>query len=189
MGSGVILFDRIATIVIAALLIVGGVAAVAWWSSDVTRLDGSLLLGPVVDVTEQAWWPWVLGAAGVVLVLLGLRWLAAHLPDRGVAQLILPGSSGQGRLLVDAGSVADAAAASLEEAPGVRSANARIQRDRGQLVARVSTSIEHEADLRAVARAADAVSGELREVLGRDDLRCRVDVSLVRRSRAMPRVH
>lgn len=189
MNRGVIFTDRLATVVLAVALLVGGVVAVLWWSGQVAVLDGPLGLGPAVDATTQAWWPWALGALGVVLILLGLRWFAAHLPDRGVGQLVLPGSGGGGRLVADARGVAEAAADALGNSPGVRTAKGVIQRDRGQLVARLTATVEREADLESLAKAADAVSGQLRTVLGRDDVRGSVQLSVARRGRAQPRVH
>lgn len=189
MSRAVIATDRVAAVLLAVVLLVGGVVAVLWWSGSLAALDGPLRLDAASDATTQPWWPWALGALGVALILLGLRWLAAHLPDHGVAQLVLPGSGGGGRLLVDARAVAEAAADALEGSPGVRSAKGVLERDRGQLVARLTATVEREADLESLARAADAVSAQLRTVLGRDDVRGSVQLTVAQRRGSLPRVH
>lgn len=127
-------------------------------------------------------------AAGVVMTLLGLRWLAGHIPNRAVGQLELPGSGPDGRLLVAAGTVASAAAAAFAATPGVRSAKGTIHRDRGQLVAKLTATVEHEADLHLVAAAADTVTADLRQALQRDDMVARVQLHAAGRNRALPRV-
>lgn len=78
------------------------------------------------------------------------------------------GSGPEGRLLVNAGTVASAAADAI--AAGVRSATGTIQRDRGQLVAKLTATVEREADLHLVAAAADTVTADLRRALQRDDM-------------------
>ena len=188
MKSSVIALDRTMALLVGVLLVVVGVVAVLWWAGAVAALPDAVSLAWLTRATEQAWWPWMLALAGLLLVLVGLRYLFSHLPDRGVHRIVLPGSASSGRLHADVRSVAGAAAGALEDTVGVRSANGTIQRDRGQLVARLRATIEQEADLTAVAAAADRVSAELRSVLGRDDLRCRVQLSVAGRSRSLPRV-
>lgn len=189
MSRGTLALDRVATVLAALVCLVAGAAALVWWSGRTTVLPESVDAAPVTDVTGQSWWPWALGLAGVVLILLGLRWLTAHLPQRGVGLLALPGSSSEGRLQADAGTVADAAAEELGGVRGVRSSRGTVQRDRGQVVVRLTATIEPDADLDAVARGADRASGQLQDVLGRDDLHCRVQLRVAGRGRPQPRVH
>ncbi|WP_404351831.1 alkaline shock response membrane anchor protein AmaP [Phycicoccus jejuensis] len=187
MSRAVIAFDRLATLLLGLLLIVGGLAGIAWWRGDL-GLSGPLNVDAVAKQTEQPWWPWVTGLVGAALVLLGLRWLAAHVITRGVGQVRLPGTGKAGRLTAQVNPVADAAATVLEGTEGVRSCRGTIQRDRGQLVARLRATIEPQADLREVAAAADGVATDLKKVLGRDDLHCLVTVHVARRPRNLARV-
>lgn len=187
--------DRLGALLAAIILIGAGLSLLAWWSARMNWIPNSLGVLPerlstagVTDAISTPWWPWVGGAVGVLLALLGLRWLAGHVPDRGVRQLNLPGSADTGRLVADAGTVADAAALVLEAAPGVRSVRGTMHRERGQVVARLTATIEREADLALIARAADQVSADLAAVLERDDLHCRVQLNVAARHRSLPRV-
>jgi hypothetical protein len=63
-----------------------------------------------------------------------------------------------------------------------------MHRERGQVVARLTATIEREADLALIARAADQVSADLAAVLERGDLHCRVQVNVAARHRSLPRV-
>ena len=188
MSRATVALDRVALALLALVLLAAGAGALAWWSGRLPALPATTDLGAVAPVTHQPWWPWALGALGLVLVLLGLRWMAAHLPDRGVSQLVLAGSDGTGRLLVDASAVASAAATQLEQTPGVTSVRGLMQRDRGQLVARFNTSVDRRADLHAVAAAADAVTAQLRDVLQRDDVVAAVRLTVSRSDAPPPRV-
>lgn len=188
-----LLLDRIAALLLALVLLVGGAALIWWWSGrtgtdlDLASLDGLFPdasgTGPVADVVSQPWWGWASTATGVLLVLLGLRWIVAHLRRTGVRRLSLEGSDTSGRLQVSGSGVAGAAAEALTETRGVRSAGGVVVRDRGQLVARLTAVLEPEADLALVARRADEVSGQLAQVLERDDLRCRLELSVGRSRR------
>lgn len=179
--------DRFATLVLALLLLAAGALGVWWWTGR-SSLPGTLRTGTVEDLVGQAWWPVASAVVGVVLVLLGLRWIAAHLNRQKVANLHLRGSGPKGRLDVVATKVAGAAADAFSDTLGVRSARGVVVRDRGQLVARISAVIEPEADLALLARQADTVSAQLAQALERDDLRCRVDLRVAGLARKLPRV-
>lgn len=187
MSRAVLVLDRIAAVVVALLLIASGLAGLAWWRGSL-GLSGPLDASAVVDQTTQPWWPWVAGLVGAVLVLLGLRWLAGHVITRGVGQVRLPGTGKQGRLTAQVKPVAQAASDVLQTADGVRSVRGTINRDRGQLVARLTATIEPQADLATVTAAADAVSADLKKVLEREDLHCLVNLRVARRGRHMSRV-
>ncbi len=187
MSRAVIAFDRLATIVVSLLLIGAGLAGLTWWRGDL-GLSGPLDATAAVDQAAQPWWPWAAGVLGAALVLLGLRWLAGHVITAGVGQVRLPGTSKQGRLTAQVKPVAQAAAEVLDTTEGVRSVRGTINRDRGQLVARLSATIEPESDLATIAAAADAVSADLKKVLEREDLRCLVTLRVARRGRQLSRV-
>ena len=180
--------DRVATLVLSLVLIAGGAAATWWWTGR-SPLPGTTDVTSVHNVVTAGWWPWVSAVAGVVLILVGIRWIAAHLQSQRVSRLLLTGSGTGGRLDTSASRVAAAAADAFADTLGVRSAKGAIVRDRGQLVAHVSAVIEAEADLRLVAERADLVSAQLARVLDRGDLRCSVELRVAQRSRALPRVN
>lgn len=187
MSRAVIAFDRLAAIVVGLVLIATGLAGLFWWRGKL-GLSGPLDAAIAVDQTTQTWWPWVVGVVGVVLILLGLRWLAGHVITRGVGQVRLSGTGKPGRLTAQVKPVAQAAAEVLASTDGVRSVRGTIHRDRGQLVARLTATIEPQADLATVTAAADSISSDLKKVLARDDLRCLVTLRVAHRSRQMSRV-
>jgi hypothetical protein len=182
-------FDRVMTALVGLALLALGVLGILWWAGRLGSAPTELDLGSIRGWPRQQWWPWALGAAGVVVALIGLRWLFSHLPRGGVSHLTLPGSGAQGRLLVAAGPVVDAAASALADTPGVRSARGRIDHDRGQIVAHFDATIERGADLRRVAAAADEVTGQLQSALERRDLTSRVMLRTAGGNRPMPRVY
>lgn len=187
MSRSVVIVDRLATLLVALLLIATGAAAIVWWLGEL-GLMGPVDVALVVEQTTQAWWSWAAGLVGVVLVLLGLRWLLGHIPHRGVAAIRLRGTGTSGRLTAQVSQASHAAAELLEETEGVRSTRGTIHRDRGQLVARIKATVEPQADLAAVTAAADTVATELKQVLDRDDLRCSVRLHVARRGRRLSRV-
>ncbi|HET9631604.1 hypothetical protein [Terrabacter lapilli] len=189
MSRATLALDRVMTALVGLVLVTLGVLGILWWAGRLGSVPTRVDLSAIRWWPRQQWWPWALGLAGLILVLLGLRWLVAHLPRRGISHLSLPGSGPQGRLHVAAGPVVDATADALARTPGVRSARGRIDHDRGQLVAHFDATIERGADLRTVAAAADAVTGELQAALERQDLTGLVQLRTAGRNRAMPRVY
>ncbi len=188
MSRATIAFDRVVAFLAGLVLLAAGVVAILWWSDHLGSVPRKVDLGSFASVTGQPWWPWALGAAGVVLTLLGIRWLAAHLPDRGVRQVELEGSGASGRLVVDPTAVVSAAAEELARTPGVQSVRGLMQRDRGQLVARFNTSVDRRADLHLVGQAADTVTADLGRVLQRDDVVASVRLRVARTDQPPPRV-
>ncbi|MDQ2826712.1 MAG: hypothetical protein M3Y04_07120 [Actinomycetota bacterium] len=193
MSRGTVITNRIVVFLVGLILLALGAAAALWWQGTLTgwfravpdRLDSRSVSG----LTQQSWWPWAAGAVGLVLILLGLRWLVAYLPRRGVSHLKLPGSSSQGSLMAQVQPVATAAAEALEQTPGIRSARGSLREERGQLVAWFSVTVEQQADLTTVAAAADRVSAQLGQVLQRNDLVCEINLSVARRDHALARVN
>lgn len=188
MKHRVIVLDRVAAAVTGVLLVGAGLLALAWCTGQVLDLPDTIDAAAALDVTAASWWPWALAGAGIVLLLLGARWLVAHLQSQTVSRLTLPGSGPAGRLVADARPVAKAAAEAFGSTQGVRSSRATITHDRGQMIARLRATVEHDADLGDVARAADRVSAELRGVLDRDDLRCQVRLKVSSRKSGLARV-
>ncbi|MDI9893797.1 hypothetical protein QM797_03595 [Rhodococcus sp. IEGM 1381] len=136
--------DRTSTAVVGLALIALGGGAIAWERGKFPgreRIDAAF-----VDTTVDAdWWPWALGAAAIVLVLLGLWWLLAHLPRRSVGTVAFastPDSDVDGRLSVDLTTAAKSAAKSLAAHEGVVSASGRSVSDRGERVVEVTATLD-----------------------------------------------
>lgn len=188
----VLLLDRIATLVLSLLLLVGGLAGLWWWSGrsiSGTTLPDTSSTSAASDALGTSWVAWAVAVGGVVVALVGLRWILAHLRRNTVSRLRLSGSGPDGRNEALAGKALGAAADAYATTDGVRSARGTVVKDRGQLVARVDATIEPEADLAHLARRADEVSAQLNDVLGREDLRAAVRLRVAARGRALSRVH
>jgi len=188
MSRAVVAWNRVVTLLLGLVLLALGAAAVLWWLGTFPGWPTQLHTDQVTQATQQPWWPWAAGGAGLVLALLGLRWLASHLPDRGVTTITLPGSSRAGRLDAQVRPIASAAAEAFALTPGVRSARGVIQEERGQVIAKLRATVEPHVDLQLVAAAADRVSADLRQVMQRDDIVCQVNLAVARSEHAAPRV-
>lgn len=188
MSRRVVLVDRLAAALTGLLLVAAGLALVLWWTRVPASVPDTVDTGSVRRVLAQPWWPWALGAGGVLLLLIGVRWLLAHVPRRGTDRLQLPGTSADGRLRAASDPVARAAAEVLAATPGVRSAHGTVLRERGRVVATLSVLVEPGARLDELCAAADEVTAGLRQVLDRPDLQCSVRLKFARRGRRMPRV-
>ena len=191
MRRSVIALDRVVALLAGLALVLLGAVALGWATGWLPRLwpavPDRISAGPLRDVFGRTWWPWLAAVAGLLALLAGLRWLFAHLPRAGVGPLVLPGSDRSGRLLIDPASAAGAAAEALAETLGIRSAHSKVLRDRGELVVRLAGTMEPHADLTEVVAAADGIAADLRAVLGREDARARVQLSVARRPRAQGR--
>ncbi|MBA3488809.1 MAG: hypothetical protein H0T78_04555 [Longispora sp.] len=185
--------DRILAVLLGLILFIAGVGTAAWYNGGLRRLwpqtPKRISTDRLSDLLNTDWWPWATGGGGALAVLLGLWWLIAHLPRRGAGPLVLPGSGKPGRLLIDPAGAASTAADVLAEAPGVRSVHGKVIRDRGELVVALTGTIDPRTDLNDVIAATDAVATDLQTVLGRDDARARIQLSVARRPRTQPRVH
>lgn len=186
MSRSTVALDRVVTVVVGLSLIAAGAAGIWWWS-DRSPMAPTVSTASTTDLIEMAWWPWASAAVGVILVLLGLRWILSHLRRHNVSTLHLNGSGRGGRLDVAASKVAGAAADAFSDTLGVRSARGVVVRDRGQLVARLLAVIEPSADLAHLAERADIVSAQLAQALERDDLRCSVQLRVSSSARHLPR--
>lgn len=184
MKRSVVGLDRVVVLLAGLVLLVVAAATAAWGLGRLNDVwpaaPQELQLKTATDAFAASWWPWASGGAGVLLVVLALWWLAAHLPRRGTGPVTLPGTSRSSRLLIDPSAPAAVAADVLAEAPGVRSTRGRVIRDRGSLVVELKATVEPDADLASVVAAADAVTGDLAHVMGRDDARARVHLSVAR---------
>ncbi|GAA3578840.1 hypothetical protein [Kribbella ginsengisoli] len=188
MGRGLIALDRVAAFVLGLLLLAGGAAALAWKYDVFADAPSKIRITGAPAVVAESWWPWATGAAGIVLVLLALGWLLRHIPRRRINRLSLDGSSGDGRLSADVDSAVGAAAQVLAADPAVRSCSGHLITDRGEVVAELKTTINPDADLDHLRHTADRVLTELRELVGRDELRTRVLLRTARQQQTAPRV-
>lgn len=156
---------RFVSLVVGLGLLVGGAGAIPWYAGRLPRV------GPVLDVdwlptaAHQCWWPYACALAGVLLVLLSLRWLVAPLPRRGPSTVALDGSGKDGRLEADLGVVAAQAAHALAALPGVTSAASHASSERGRHVLEPVATMSRDGDLTEVVTGLDTAVADLGRVL------------------------
>ncbi|GAB3920196.1 hypothetical protein GCM10029976_099020 [Kribbella albertanoniae] len=184
MRRGVIALDRVAGTVVALGLLLAGGAMLAWRYGELP--SDRITAGPWSAPTTAEWWPWATGAGGVVAILLGLWWLARHLPRRVGGRFALPGGDRSGRLTADAHSAVDAAAQALARTPGIRDGSGQVVADRGQLVAELTCTIEPTADLDTVHSAAVRTAAELATVVALPTIHTRVRLRVARTDKTTP---
>lgn len=180
--------NKVFSIIFGLLLLAGGVGLILWYAGHLFGVPHTLTVRTLTTLVGYGWWDWAEGIAGVVLALLGLRWLAAYLPSRTSSGLKLSRSDGGGTLDVDLRSVANRAAQSLQDAPGVQSTRGRIGVDRGDATLDVVATIDADADLAPIIAAADNTVGQVAHVLGPDTPVTRVHLKVARSSSPAPRV-
>ncbi|MEO9220981.1 MAG: hypothetical protein ABI251_04225 [Mycobacteriaceae bacterium] len=174
MKRRVVALDRLCALVLGVALIALGVGAVMWRRGALSWARPTLSAGWLVSATAARWWPWAAGAAGVLLILVGLWWLSVHVPRRGLGEIRLPGSDAAGILRANSNAIAAAAADSLAESPGVQAAVGCSLTDRGRPTIAVTATLDPMADLAAVRDSAERVRSEIAQVLGGAELATRI---------------
>jgi hypothetical protein len=170
--------DRTAGIAVGLVLILVGAGAIIWNSNWFNGIPEYITAPGMALSVRSWWWPWAVTAAGIVLVLLGLRWLAAHALATRAHTMPLTGSGENGIMTADLGSVANAAARRLELDPSVQSAKATAFLDRGRRIVEITATAASAADLSAAAAAADKVCCEAVTMLDDDSVATRTRIRL-----------
>lgn len=153
--------DRTITFLTGLSLLALGLGAVAWRNGAIganrpvqTRLT---------DWMSASWWPWAAGGAGVVLILLALRWLAAHRRAARAGRVSLPGDDAS---TVDATSVASAAADALRADAAVTKASGTATLLRGRPTITLTARVPARYGLPAAVGAADEAARTAAVMLG-----------------------
>ena len=151
-----IAFDRFAVLLVGLVLAAAGGLLI--WARTRSGWTDGLPLQWLTDAVDRSWWPWASAGGGLLLVILGLRWLASHRRAPKAARIGLAGTATTGTLTADPGAVADAAADALRTQPSVLKASARAAIEGGvpTITLTATTSAVH--GLAAVAAAADEVA-------------------------------
>jgi hypothetical protein len=174
-SRAVVALDRLLALILGTALFALGLGAIAWQTDSLSWAQPRLTAAWLVTATEQRWWwPWVTGAGGVVLVVLGLWWLTAHVPRRRLGEIRLPGSGAEGILRVNTDAVALAAGESLGAADCVRSASGRAMVDRGRPTIVITATVDPLADLTLLGAAATQVQAEIARALDGVEMATRI---------------
>ncbi|KAA0092774.1 alkaline shock response membrane anchor protein AmaP [Mycolicibacterium sp. P1-18] len=175
-------FDRFAAVVAGLALIALGAALVVWNTNWVPNLPDAVTAPWLRSATTTGWWPFALAGAGIVLVVLALRWLFAHSPAAKVKSLPLRNDDA-GSITVDLGEVADAAAQALKQSLDVESASGKAVIDRGTRTVdlTVTTSAAPRPD--RLIPAIDAVCAQISGVLSDPSVATRTTIHTGKRER------
>lgn len=103
-------FDRVILFIVGVSLLAAGVAAWQWQHGHING-GRAIRTSPLLDAVPTWWWPWTTGAAGIILIAVGLRWLATHRPAHRARRVTLV-QDGQA-VTVNANAVARASARAL----------------------------------------------------------------------------
>lgn len=162
MTSRAVAFDRIATFFCGLCLLAIGCLVIAWQQGAFGA--GAAVHSTFVQYVERPWWPWALGATGVVLVILGGRWVATHRWPPKVSRVVLAAT--QPDLTADATSVATAAAASLKEQAGVLKARGTAAVEGGTPTVTMTVTVPARRGIRSAVGVADSTMKTVNAMLG-----------------------
>lgn len=176
--------DRLVVLLVGLLLVAAGVVGIVWHLELLDVARGTVDTPWLTTAADSWWWPWAVGAAGVVLVLAALRWLAAHISRSKISNAPLSGSGREGRLTTDLSAVAAAAAESVQDTRGVRSAAGKALDDRGRRTVQLTLTLDPTADLAVVVAGAERACAELGQAVPNEALAVRVHLHTARRSTA-----
>jgi len=124
-------FDRFIIAIFGVLLIVIGFGALMWNADLIAGMPEYITLGDSAAMLDASWWPWAVAAAGIACVLLGLRWLVAHIPAGARRGVHTTAHTDLGTVELDLQNVAEAAAHNLADNASTYSSNGRAVLDRG----------------------------------------------------------
>lgn len=154
--------DRIAALLLGIGLLALGLATVAWERGALWQA-GPLDLSAAIELTRTPWWPWTSGAAGILLILLALRWLFSHHRAPKVTRLGLAGNSG---LTADPSAVAHVAATTLSEHVNVIKASGRAAVEHGSPTITLTVTVPAHSPLDAGVTTATDIVGTIAHMLG-----------------------
>ncbi|MET0475676.1 MAG: alkaline shock response membrane anchor protein AmaP [Mycobacterium sp.] len=173
-------FDRLAALIFGAAI--AGMGGFLVWTRVRSDAVGHLPLQWLADAVDRSWWSWATAVGGVLLILLGLRWLAAHHRASKAGRLGLGDTVDGGVLTADPGAVADAAAVALRSHSSVLKASGRATVERGVPTITLTATTSARNGLAAVAAAADGVALTVASMTGDTiAVRTRIHVDAKRR--------
>lgn len=131
MKRSTVFFDRLGVLIVGLAVLAVGAGAALWQQDRLTFAPDALDAGPILDLTEQPWWPWALIGAGVVVALLALWSLLRRIPSGRTRRIALSSSaSPRGTVTLELTAVASRAAEVAKSVHGVKSARSRLRAEK-----------------------------------------------------------
>ena len=188
MSSGLLRLDRLVGLVLGLLLVAAGLLLVDWHLDQVLALPERVDLSGLASATDAGWWPFAALAVAIVLLLLGLRWLVAHLPRVRSASTRLPDTSGAGRIELDTGSLAKAVAGSVQSPLALPSASGQARTHGGRATVEVAAHVSRSTEVREVREVGERAARQVAEAFPSGGVRFRLVVDAPRRTASVKRL-
>lgn len=162
MTRAAVAFDRLVLFLVGAALVTLAVATVMWQRRELGGGRELRVIG--LEYTATTWWPWASAVVGVLLVVVGARWLLSHRWPARAGDVAL-GRNASG-LSADVSAAARAAADRLSEQPAVLKATGTAVVEHGRPTVTLTVTVPARRGLALVTGEVDDIAGTLSAMLG-----------------------
>lgn len=173
-----IALDRLVVLVVGLALSAIGVGALLWPTGLVPDAPELITAPALVNAINTPWWRWAVAGAGLVCVVVALRWIVAHLPALGTSPIRLHEAADLGTVSIDPRALAEAAADALERHPAVRTAKGKVVTDRGTRTIELAVTSAHPDELPTVVNAVDNTCADIARATGQMPLSVRTTLHI-----------
>ena len=156
-----IALDRLAGLLVGVALIAVGIGALIWHTGWVDGLPQVITAPGLADAVDTPWWRWAVAGAGLVCVVVALRWLSAHRPSIKAGPIRMHDAEDVGTITIDPAAIASVAADALERHPAVRAAKGKAVADRGKRTIEMTVTAAHPDELMSVIAAIDDTCAQI----------------------------
>lgn len=169
--------NRVDLTVLGLLLVVGGGSGLVVSLGGLGSAAAQVVPEPLRDLAADSWWFWpALAVVALLVALAGLKWLLLQLRTDRLGELELTDDQRDGSTTLDAGALAGALCAEVEDLPGVVGATGHLRDHRGPRLDLV-VDLTRRADVAEIRSRLEAqVIAHLRQALDDPDLP--VDIQL-----------
>ena len=176
--------DRLATTVVALLLIALGLVLIDWrYHLVLHHYSKRISLGSLPTWAATSWWPWVFAIATVLLGLIGLWWVLAHLRRATAKDTKMPQSDPGGTITLNTSSLASAMGEALQVAGPFAAVRATASRVGHTTTVQLTARPDEHADGPSINAATHNLGEQLRSAFPDQSVTARVLVDQPRSSR------
>lgn len=167
--------DRLATIIVALLLLVLGLALIDWrYRLVFSGYPKRISLGSLPSWTASGWWPWAFALVALTLGLIGLWWLFAHTRSTSSKAVKMPQSSEHGTVTLDTSSLSGAVAKSFQDLGPFTSVTATTTELNGARTLLLTAQLDEFADGTSIDEAVRTLHSQLRSAFPDQGVTARV---------------